>query len=85
MAATGRPHMNGLLAAAAGTCWCCCALHSALGPTRSSIPTPPQAPALLCYPSSRFWLSVGELSGLVVVMSAPSGSGQVQPWVVAAW
>ena len=38
-----------------------------------------------CYPSSRFWLSVGELSGLVVVMSAPSGSGQVQPWVVAAW
>lgn len=42
------------------------------------------------YPSSRFWLSVGELSGLPMLpglpgMIAPSGSGQVQPCVVAAW
>jgi len=49
--------------------------------------TPPLRPPPLasCYPSSRFWLSVGELSGLLLVMRAPSGSGQVQPWVVAAW
>jgi len=80
MARTGWAHMNGLLAAAATTCWCCC--------------TPPAfhfssqaAPCLLAhYPSSRFWLSVGELSGLLLLgMRAPSGSGQVQPWVVAAW
>jgi len=47
----------------------------------------PAPPGSSCYPSSRFWLSVGELSGLVLllVMRAPSGSGQVQPWVVAAW
>ena len=39
------------------------------------------------YPSSRFWLSVGELRGVLLLLSmrAPSGSGQVQPWVVAAW
>jgi len=78
MARTGWAHMNGL--AAAGTSWCCCAAPS--------IPACSQPPlASPCYPSSRFWLSVGELSGLVLllVMRAPSGSGQVQPWVVAAW
>jgi len=86
MARTGWAHMNGL---AAATWWCCCAASI---PLLSLAGRPPSLASCCCccccYPSSRFWLSVGELSGLLlllVMMRAPSGSGQVQPWVVAAW